>query len=266
MPEPIEAEALPIEQDITPTSGLDRLVASITAEAERLATEYMPREITSEDDYKQSKRERSGARKDIAELKGRYDTQMRAIKDAVKEADARIKAALDPLARIDGGYKAKVDEYEARWKSKRLADLAEAYADFAPDLVPLVPFERLMARFGTEKGKQWDARSVSDKQAEEAMRKAVEVVAHDEAFISDSPYEAQDKAAIEEEIGDLLLTVTSLCRKLSVEPEVALNRATDKFIDRFEILEKEILADGKDINSMNMTELDEVWDKIKKKY
>lgn len=196
MPETIEAEALPIEQDITPTSGLDSLVASITAEAERLATEYMPREITSEDDYKQSKRERSGARKDIAELKGRYDTQMRAIKDAVKEADARIKAALDPLARIDGGYKAKVDEYEARWKSKRLADLAEAYADFAPDLVPLVPFERLMARFGTEKGKQWDARSVSDKQAEEAMRKAVEVVAHDEAFISDSPYEAQDKAAL----------------------------------------------------------------------
>ncbi len=78
--------------------------------------------------------------------------------------------------------------------------------------------------------------------------------------------EAQDKAAIEEEIGDLLLTVTSLCRKLSVEPEVALNRATDKFIDRFEMLEKEILADGKDINSMNMTELDEMWDKIKKKY
>lgn len=196
MPETIEAEALPIEQDITPTSGLDNLVATITAEAERLATEYMPREITDEDDYKQSKRERSGARKDIAELKGRYDTQMRAIKDAVREADARIKAALDPLARIDGGYKAKVDEYEARWKSQRLASLAEAYADFAPDLVPLVPFERLMARFGTEKGKQWDARSLSDRQAEEAMRKAVDVVAHDEAFIGDSPYDAEDKAAL----------------------------------------------------------------------
>ena len=196
MAETIEAEALPIEREITPTSGLDQLVADITAEAQRLSAEYLPREIADEEDYKQSKRERAGARKDIAELKGRYDTQMRAIKDAVKEADARIKAALDPLNQIDSGYKAEVDAYEARWKSRRVASLAEAYADFAPDLVPLVPFERLMARYGNERGRQWDARSLSDKQAEEAMRKAVEAVAHDERFITDSPYDAEDKAAL----------------------------------------------------------------------
>lgn len=77
--------------------------------------------------------------------------------------------------------------------------------------------------------------------------------------------DAQDKTAIEEELGDLLLTVTSLCRKLGVEPEVALNHATDKFIDRFATLEREVLAIGGDINSMNMSELDAIWDKIKKK-
>ena len=75
--------------------------------------------------------------------------------------------------------------------------------------------------------------------------------------------EAQDAAAIEEEIGDLLLTVTSLCRKLSIDPEVALNHATDKFISRFERIEKEVLLEGKDINLMKMSELDAIWDKIK---
>ncbi len=74
-----------------------------------------------------------------------------------------------------------------------------------------------------------------------------------------------DKAHIEEEMGDLLLTVTSLCRKIGVEPEVALNKATDKFIDRFEVLENAVKTLGKDINSMSMSELDGVWEEIKHK-
>ena len=77
--------------------------------------------------------------------------------------------------------------------------------------------------------------------------------------------EAGVKDAVEEEIGDLLLTVTSLCRKLGVEPEVALNKATDKFIDRFSVLENEVIKQGKDVNSMSMTELDTVWNEIKHK-
>ncbi len=75
--------------------------------------------------------------------------------------------------------------------------------------------------------------------------------------------EEKNGAGIEEEVGDLLLTVTSLCRKLGVDAEVALSRATDKFICRFERIENEVLTDGKDINSMNMDELDEIWDRIK---
>lgn len=70
---------------------------------------------------------------------------------------------------------------------------------------------------------------------------------------------------VEEEMGDLLLTVTSLCRKLGIEPEVALNKATDKFINRFEALENAVIAAGKDVNSMTMEELDAVWEENKQK-
>lgn len=70
---------------------------------------------------------------------------------------------------------------------------------------------------------------------------------------------------VAEEMGDLLLTLTSLCRKLGIEPEVALNRATDKFINRFETVENEALKLGKDIKNMPMKELDAIWDEIKHK-
>jgi uncharacterized protein YabN with tetrapyrrole methylase and pyrophosphatase domain len=72
-----------------------------------------------------------------------------------------------------------------------------------------------------------------------------------------------DAAAIEEEVGDLLFTAVSLARKLGVNAEEALGRATDKFIDRFSRLEAETEKQGEDIREMSMSELDAIWDRIK---
>ena len=75
----------------------------------------------------------------------------------------------------------------------------------------------------------------------------------------------KDADAVAEEIGDLLLTVTSLARKLGVDSEKALYDATNKFIDRFEKVENAVTAQGKSVENMTMTELDAVWDGIKHK-
>ena len=72
-----------------------------------------------------------------------------------------------------------------------------------------------------------------------------------------------DAAAVAEELGDLLLTVTSLARKLGVKSEEALFHATNKFIDRFEIVENAVLAAGKNMEELSMAELDAIWDSIK---
>ena len=68
---------------------------------------------------------------------------------------------------------------------------------------------------------------------------------------------------ISEELGDLLLTITSLARKLGVDAEQSLRDATDKFIARFERVENAVIAQNADINQMSMQELDEIWEKIK---
>lgn len=74
-----------------------------------------------------------------------------------------------------------------------------------------------------------------------------------------------DTDNINEEMGDLLLTVTSLARKVGVESEVALNKATEKFINRFEKLENMVTDAGKNIEEMSMTELDAIWNENKHK-
>ena len=119
---------------------------------------------------------------------------------------------------------------------------------------PMLPALMRAAKVG-KKASCFDfenAEAVMDKLAEEMVE------------VSEAMAE-QNKEAIEEEIGDLLLTVTSLCRKLGVKPEDALNRATDKFINRFERIENELISENKDITSMSMPELDAIWDRIKHK-
>jgi uncharacterized protein YabN with tetrapyrrole methylase and pyrophosphatase domain len=74
---------------------------------------------------------------------------------------------------------------------------------------------------------------------------------------------AGDQEAVAEELGDLLLTVTSLARKLGVKSEEALFHATNKFIDRFEQVEQAVLEQGGDMESMTMPQLDAIWDSIK---
>ncbi len=77
--------------------------------------------------------------------------------------------------------------------------------------------------------------------------------------------EEGDHDHIHEEIGDLLLTVTSLCRKLGVSAEDALQDATAKFINRFEKIENCVLAEGKNVSDYSVEELDKIWCEIKKK-
>ena len=86
---------------------------------------------------------------------------------------------------------------------------------------------------------------------------------HEEISELESAISKCDAENIHEEMGDLLLTVTSLCRKLDVNAESALNDATDKFICRFDKVEKKVIEQNKDIKEMDIYELDTIWEQIK---
>ena len=73
-----------------------------------------------------------------------------------------------------------------------------------------------------------------------------------------------DDDALAEEVGDLLLTVTSLARKLGVDPESALTRATDKFIRRFAAVEDAAVQAGVDLSAMTDAQKDVLWENAKK--
>ncbi len=67
-----------------------------------------------------------------------------------------------------------------------------------------------------------------------------------------------------EEIGDLLFAVVNLARKLGVDPEDALNGATNKFITRFSRVEVAARSGGTEIEHLSQTEMEDLWQGAKK--
>ena len=71
-------------------------------------------------------------------------------------------------------------------------------------------------------------------------------------------------ADLEDKLGDILFTVVNLARKLNLDAEVAMQRSTRKFADRFRAVEKLAGARGLELGKLDLVGLDALWDEVKR--
>ncbi len=74
-----------------------------------------------------------------------------------------------------------------------------------------------------------------------------------------------DHDKIEDEFGDLLFALTNYARYIGINPEDALERTNKKFINRFQFIERESALDGYKLGDMTLEQMEEYWQKAKKK-
>ena len=123
----------------------------------------------------------------------------------------------------------------------------------------LPPVERAYAlqKKAAKAGFDWpDTEGVIEKIKEE-----LEEVKH---AIHGNACHMQAKAALEEELGDLLFSVINLCRFLKTEPSIALRRTNSKFIERFKYVEKKMKETGQEMKKENLDTMDAFWNEAKK--
>lgn len=73
-----------------------------------------------------------------------------------------------------------------------------------------------------------------------------------------------DKAAISEEIGDLLFVVANLARHVDADPEACLAAANTKFERRFAGIEAALAAQGRKPDAASLDELEALWQAVKR--
>jgi MazG family protein len=151
-----------------------------------------------------------------------------------------------------------------QWESiKRTEKTGKHYLDGLPAALPaLMRAEKVQSKVARVNFDWAEVRDVIAK-VEEELGELKQAVA---SLATASPSRGgQDRQAIEEEIGDLLFAVVNLARKCKLDAESALQAATEKFVTRFNRLEDELQAQGKRLGDADLAELDEIWNKIKRK-
>lgn len=68
---------------------------------------------------------------------------------------------------------------------------------------------------------------------------------------------------VEGEIGDFLFAAVNYARLLGIDPEVALNRTSRKFVRRFTEVEALTTGTDKTLDEMSLEEMDRLWDAVK---
>jgi MazG family protein len=159
----------------------------------------------------------------------------------------------EEAARNAGGAKAKWDEVKADERARKAAtkQSATSLLDDVPQVLPaLARAEKLSRRAASV---QFDWPDWHDTLAK--VREELDEVT--------AAAEADDKAKIQEELGDLLFAAANLARKLGVEPEAALRDANAKFNRRFRYVEARATEDGVPLADAGLERLDGYWNEIR---
>ena len=183
----------------------------------------------------------------LAEEKGEFDIE------------AVITGICEKLIRrhphVFGDGKAETPrEVRERWEMLKLEERGGGSAvDDMPAALPALATAEKLGRRAAQVGFDW--REVTD-----VLEKVREETNELELDLREMGTDARRDKHVEEELGDLLFSVSNLARHLGMSPEVALRRANEKFERRFRAIEQRIPADG----SMQIEQMDELWEEVKR--
>ncbi len=144
------------------------------------------------------------------------------------------------------------EEVKQNWEKLKLKEGKTSVLSGVPVSLPaLVKAMRLQSK-AKQVGFEWDnIDQVWDKVREE-IEELHEVVQQGNAN------------EIEDEFGDVLFSLVNYSRFLKVDAENALERTNKKFIRRFQQMEQMATAQGKTLDEMSLTEMDGLWNEVKK--
>lgn len=143
-------------------------------------------------------------------------------------------------------------EVKENWEKIKLAEGRNSVVDGVPRELPALLRALRVQDKASKVGFDWEKK-------EDVWKKVVEELRELEREATAANHEQ-----IEEEFGDLLFAIVNYARFLHTNPEYALRRTVDKFIERFQYIETKLKEQGKDITKSTLKEMDKLWEEAKK--
>ncbi len=138
------------------------------------------------------------------------------------------------------------------WEKSKLSEGRESILEGVPKELPALLRAHRLQDKASKVGFDWEKKEDAWRKVEEEMREL------------HSAIESGDQKKIEGEYGDLLFALVNYSRFINVNPENSLRQTIEKFIQRFQYIEKQLKNRGKDIQNTSLEEMDMLWEEAKK--
>ena len=145
------------------------------------------------------------------------------------------------------------DEVMANWEALKLRKKNRKSGTLGgvPRLLPALVKAYRMGEKAAGAGFDW-------KRKEDVWEKVKEEVGEVEAEMKSGR-----KADLEAEFGDLFFALVNAARLYGVDPESALARTNNKFMQRFNYMEEHAAAEGRMLHDMTLDEMESLWQEAK---
>ncbi len=144
------------------------------------------------------------------------------------------------------------EDVKRNWEKLKLKEGKKSVLSGVPQSLPATVKAMRLQEKAKQVGFEWENKEQVWEKVEEEIGELKEAL------------ESGSKDKTEEEFGDLIFSLINYARFLQLDAENALERTNKKFIHRFTSMEQQALQTGKPLSEMSLTEMDAIWNAIKK--
>ncbi len=149
-----------------------------------------------------------------------------------------------------------VEDVNRNWEELKKAEKGEereSVLDGIPKHLPSLAKAFKLQKKAAKVGFEWEDVSGVWEKLDEELKEVQEAI------------EENTLLEMEDEFGDVLFVLANLARYYKINPELALNRANNKFRSRFTYIEEQLTKKGIDIKQASLEEMDAYWDEAKER-
>ncbi len=155
------------------------------------------------------------------------------------------------------------NEVKKNWEEIKLSEGRESVLDGVPKFLPALQRANRLQEKAAKVGFDWEKKEDVWKKVIEEIEEMHEIEKLKSNTIKDKNQE-ELQVKLEKEVGDVFFAMVNYARFLNINPEDALRRTNDKFINRFNYVQKKVKETGKAINEATLEEMDKFWNECKK--
>jgi XTP/dITP diphosphohydrolase len=174
--------------------------------------------------------------------------------DAADVANGISEKLIQRHPHIYGDVKvADEEEVKRNWEALKMKEGKKSVLEGVPVSLPAMIKAMRMQEKAAGVGFDWNHKGEVWKKVQEELKELEQAV------------NSGKREAMEEELGDVFFSLINYARFLKINPETALEKINKKFKRRFEYIEKQAAANGKNIRDLSPEEMDVLWNEKKHK-